>query len=315
MLAAAADRSPHALSVVDAWSRPTPPGVSVGVAYFGIANSGAADTLVAIESPAAERVEVHSTTVVGGLMEMRPSAAVEIPAGGRIVFEPNGLHAMLIGLKHPLKEGERIALTLVFRRSGPVSAEAVVRGADAKTPPTSELGAAGPAPGFRLTVWPPRARSPDFKLVDFDGRPRTLKDYRGRVLVIFFGYLRCPDACPAELFKLAQVMKELGRVSDHILVLFVTLDPQRDTPALLKSYVTGFDARFIGLSGAPAQTDEAAANFHVDYAQIRAGADYTVDHSTSTFLIDGRGRLRLVGAMSSSIGDLVHDLRALAAEQ
>jgi protein SCO1/2 len=168
--------------------------------------------------------------------------------------------------------------------------------------------------GYRLAAWPPRAASPDFNLVDFDGRPRTLADYRGRVLVIFFGFVHCPDACPAELFKLGLVMNQLGPAARHIQVLFVTLDPQRDTRALLKSYVTAFDPRFIGLSGTVTQIDRAASSFHVEYARVGVGADYTIDHSTSTFVLDATGRLRLVGATNTSIGDFTHDLAALAAE-
>jgi protein SCO1/2 len=168
--------------------------------------------------------------------------------------------------------------------------------------------------GYRLALWPQHAASPNFKLVDFDGRPRTLADYRGRVLVIFFGFVRCPDACPAELFKLGLVMNQLGPTARHVQVLFVTLDPQRDTQALLKNYVTAFDPRFIGLSGTVTQIDQAASSFHVEYARVGVGADYTIDHSTSTFVLDATGRLRLVGAANTSIGDFAHDLAALAAE-
>jgi len=92
------------------------------------------------------------------------------------------------------------------------------------------------------------------------------------------------------------------------------LDPQRDTQALLKTYVTAFDPRFIGLSGTAAQIDRAAGNFYVEYARVGVGADYTIDHSTSTFVLDAAGRLRLVGAMNTSVGDYAHDLAALAAE-
>ena len=166
--------------------------------------------------------------------------------------------------------------------------------------------------GYRLEVWPQHAGSPDFLLNDSAGRQRTLRDYRGRVVVVFFGYARCPDVCPSELYKLSLALKQLGNLRERIQVLFITLDPQRDTPALLKSYVAAFDPSFEALTGTAALIDKAAASFYVEYARVGDGADYSIDHSTSTFVIDGGGRLRLVGTMKSTAGDFTHDLRELA---
>jgi protein SCO1 len=173
---------------------------------------------------------------------------------------------------------------------------------------------AAPLHPDRLAVWPQGAASPAFELFDTEGVPRTLRDYRGRIVVIFFGFLHCPDACPAGLFKLAQVMKQLAQAAAHVQVLFITLDPERDTPASLKSYVSAFDPRFIGLTGSPAQVDEAATGFNVQYARVPLGNDYTIDHSTAIFLFDGTGRLRRIGAVNSPVADFVHDIAALAAE-
>jgi protein SCO1/2 len=132
------------------------------------------------------------------------------------------------------------------------------------------------------------------------------------VVVIFFGYVHCPDACPAELFKLAQVMKRLGPASAHVQVLLITLDPQRDKLPILKSYVTDFDPRFVGLSGTEAQIDEAAASFYVAHAKVELANDYAaIDHSTATYVLDGLGRRRLIGSMSTSIDDFAHDIRIL----
>lgn len=172
-----------------------------------------------------------------------------------------------------------------------------------------------PAQPSRLIDWPQGAGSPAFRLVDTEGVPRTLRDYRGHVVVIYFGFLRCPDACPAGLLKLAQVMKQLGPVAAQVQVLFVTLDPERDTPASLKSYVSAFDPRFIGLTGTSAQVDEVASGFNVQYARVPVGNDYTIDHSTATFLFDSVGRLRRIGAANASVADLAHDITALAAER
>lgn len=167
----------------------------------------------------------------------------------------------------------------------------------------------------KLAVWPQGAGSPTFALLDTDGSPRTLRDYRGRIVVIFFGFMHCPDACPAGLFKLAQVMQQLGQDASHVQVLFITLDPERDTPASLKSYTTAFNPRFVGLTGTSGQVDQAASNFNVQYARVPLDNDYTIDHSTGIFVFDPSGRLRRVGAVNSPVADFVHDITALAAEQ
>ena len=171
---------------------------------------------------------------------------------------------------------------------------------------------AAPALEYRLAQWPQRGRTPDFSLLDVEGRTRTLADYRGRIVILFFGFVRCPDACPAELFKLSLVMKKLGALGARTQVLFVTLDPQRDTPQILKKYVFAFDPRFVALSGSPAQVDRAASSFFVRYARVGSGSDYTIDHSAESFVIDAQGRLRLVGTLDTSVDDFVHDLSLLA---
>jgi protein SCO1/2 len=305
-----ASASSGSISVAGAWSRATAGGASVGVVYFDLINSGPADTLLAIECPVAERTEMHATGSTDGIIKMRPVTSVDIPAAGRLSFRPGGLHAMLVGIKRPLQEGGRLPVTLVFRRSGRLQFEAAIRGLGAGAPP--ETAAPPRTAGFRMAVWPQRAESPELRLFDFDGRSRRLADYRGRVLVIFFGFVRCPDACPAELFKLALAMKRLGPLRDRMQVLFVTLDPERDTPQILKSYVTAFDPRFIGLTGSTADIDRAAGSFYVEYARVGQGADYSIDHSTSTFVVDADGRLRLVGTLDATVDDWVHDLAAVA---
>jgi protein SCO1 len=305
--------SSASISVAGAWSRATAGAASVGVVYFEVINAGPADTLLSIECPAAERVEMHATTRADGMMKMRPVPTVDVPAGGRLSFQPGGLHAMLIGLKQPLREGGRLPLTLVFRRAGRLQFDAAIQGLGSVNGPAAAVPST-PA-DFRLAPWPQHAAAPRLRLLDFDGRPRQLADYRGRVLVIFFGFVRCPDACPAELFKLALAMKRLGPLSEHVQVLFVTLDPERDTPQVLKGYLTAFDPRFVGLTGTTADIDRAATSFYVEYARVGRGADYSIDHSTSTFVLDARGRLRLVGTLETSVEDWVHDLGLVAAER
>lgn len=134
--APAADQHAGALIVSQPWSRATPPGAPTGVAYLDIVNKGPADTLVRIESPVAREVQMHTSYTEGGMMRMRLVASLEIPEDGRVQFKPGGLHLMLVGLTQPLKEGDRFALTLVFQRTGPVRAEAIVQGLGAASPPS-----------------------------------------------------------------------------------------------------------------------------------------------------------------------------------
>ena len=192
---------------------------------------------------------------------------------------------------------------------------ALLAGATWAAPPAQLVKPAEPLQPNGLAIWPQGAGSPAFELLDTDGVPRTLGDYRGRIVVIFFGFLHCPDACPAGLFKLAQVMKQLGQGAAQVQVLFITLDPERDTPLSLKRYVSAFDPRFVGLTGTSAQVDQAASRFNVQYARVSLGNDYTIDHSTGIFVFDGAGRLRLVGAANAPVADFVHDIAGLAAER
>jgi len=153
----------------------------------------------------------------------------------------------------------------------------------------------------------------DFALTDHTGEPRALADYRGKAVVVFFGYTQCPDACPTTLSALAEAMKKLGPDADRVQVLFVTVDPARDTPALLAAYVPAFDPRFAGLYGDAAATERVAKEFKVIY-QKQPGATpstYTVDHSTGTYIFDPQGRLRLYVSHGQSPDVFAHDLREL----
>ena len=131
----AVEPSAGSIVVVNAWSRATASGAPVGVAYFEIINSGGEDTLIHIETPVAQQVEMHSMTTVSGLMQMRRVPSVNVPAQGRVRFEPSGLHAMLIDLVRPLKKGDRFELTLTFQHAGPVRAEAIVQDLGTMTAP------------------------------------------------------------------------------------------------------------------------------------------------------------------------------------
>jgi protein SCO1/2 len=167
---------------------------------------------------------------------------------------------------------------------------------------------------FRLVEWPAAAPRPAFHLLDVDGHQRTSDDFRGRVGIVYFGFTHCPDVCPSELFKLALAAKRLGTAADNLRVIFVTLDPERDSPELLKAYVRSFDARIVGLTGSTADINAAAATFSVALSKVAIGKDYTIEHSTGVYVLDKSSHLRLVGTSATSIDDWVHDLAILLAE-
>src|SRR5213078_1031144 len=153
----------------------------------------------------------------------------------------------------------------------------------------------------------------DFALTDHTGKPRTLADYRGKAVVVFFGYTQCPDVCPTTLAALAEAMKQLGPDADRVQVLFVTVDPDRDTPELLAKYVPAFDRRFLGLRGNADETARTAKEFKILY-QKQPGASpgsYTMDHSAGTFIFDPQGKLRLYVGVAQGPDVFAHDLREL----
>jgi protein SCO1 len=153
----------------------------------------------------------------------------------------------------------------------------------------------------------------ELALNDHTGRARTLADYRGKAVVVFFGYTQCPDFCPTTLSELAETMKRLGPEADRVQVLFVTVDPERDTREILAQYVPAFDPRFVGMYGDAAATERAAKEFKVIY-QKQPGAtpgSYTMDHSAGTYIFDPQGRLRLYVSYGQGPDVLTHDLHEL----
>lgn len=151
------------------------------------------------------------------------------------------------------------------------------------------------------------------ELTDHNGKLRRLEDFRGKAVVVFFGFTRCPDVCPTTLADAAQAMKQLGPDADRVQVLLVTVDPERDTRQVLADYVTAFDPRFLGMHGDLEATRRAAKEFKV-YFEKRPGKapdDYSIDHSAQSYVIDPQGRLRLFVRHERIAEDLAHDLRVL----
>jgi protein SCO1/2 len=152
-------------------------------------------------------------------------------------------------------------------------------------------------------------------LTDHNGQRRTLEDFKGKVVVLFFGFTHCPDACPTTLSELSTVARELGPDAERLQVLVVTVDPERDTPEVLRQYVPSFDPGFLGLYGTPEETSAAAKEFKVFFQkQPQAGGSYSVDHSAGTFVLDKEGRLRLFGQYGVGAKALLHDIRLLLNE-
>ena len=151
------------------------------------------------------------------------------------------------------------------------------------------------------------------ELTDHHGKLRRLEDFRGKAVVMFFGFTHCPDVCPTTLADMAQAMRQLGADADRVQVLFVTVDPERDTQEALARYVTAFDPRFLGLRGDLEATRTVAKEFKM-YFEKRPGASpgaYTVDHSAQTYVLDPQGRLRLFVRHGRVAEDLAPDLRVL----
>ena len=168
-------------------------------------------------------------------------------------------------------------------------------------------------PSFKTSDVTGSSLGGDFALTDHTGKPRTLADFRGKAVAIFFGYTQCPDVCPTTLATLAEAMKQLGPDADRVQVLFVTVDPERDTQELLAHYVPAFDKRFVGLYGDAAATERVAKEFKVLY-QKQPGTtpgSYTVDHSAGVYIFDPQGRLRLYASHGQGPEVFAHDLREL----
>ena len=152
-------------------------------------------------------------------------------------------------------------------------------------------------------------------LPDTDGRLRTLADFKGKVVVVFFGYTQCPDVCPTTMAELAQVKKALGKDGERIQGVFVTVDPERDTAAILKAYMASFDPSFVALRGTPEETTAAAKEFKVFFAKVpgKTEGSYTMDHTAGSYVLDANGKIRLFERYGSGAEALTADIKALLA--
>ena len=156
----------------------------------------------------------------------------------------------------------------------------------------------------------------DFELPDADGRRRRLADFKGKVTVVFFGFTHCPDVCPTTLLELAAVKKALGADGARVQGIFITVDPERDTPPLLKAYVGNFGADFVALRGTVEETKAVAKQFKVFFAKVPGSREgqYSMDHTAGSYVFDSQGKVRLFTRYGTGAKALRHDLKLLLAQ-
>jgi len=151
-----------------------------------------------------------------------------------------------------------------------------------------------------------------WSLTGMDGKTYSPADFNGKVTLVLFGFTQCPDICPTSLAELSQVMKLLGDDAARVQVLMISVDPERDTPEVLRAYVSGFNPRFMGLTGTPEQIKAAAASFKAYYARAAtANGNYNMDHSANFYLLDAKGESRVLLANNAGAENIAHDIRAL----
>lgn len=153
----------------------------------------------------------------------------------------------------------------------------------------------------------------NMRLTDHTGKMRTLADFKGKVVALFFGYTHCPDVCPTTMADFKQTMKLLGEESNDVQVLFVTLDPERDTPEVLAQFVPSFDSRFIGLTGSVEEIAATASMFKIFSSKVatEGRSTYTIDHSAGTYIYDKHGKIRLYVEYGEKPADLANDIKTL----
>ena len=166
---------------------------------------------------------------------------------------------------------------------------------------------------FKSTDVTGAAFAQDFRLKDHHGQLRTLADFKGKIVVTFFGFTQCPDVCPTSMTTMAEVKRLLGGQGERLQVLFITVDPERDTQALLKEYMASFDPGFIALRPEPDELKDVAAGFKIYYKKVSGSTptSYTMDHSAGKYIFDTEGRVRLFSAYGTDAATIASDIQIL----
>jgi len=178
------------------------------------------------------------------------------------------------------------------------------------------LGSGAQKPSFKAVDITGAEYARELSLPDADGKLRQLSDFKGKVTLVFFGFTQCPDVCPSTLAELAAVKRDLGKDGERVQGVFVSVDPERDTPQILKAYMSSFGPDFIALRGTPEQTKTAAQNFKVFYAKSlgKTEGSYTIDHTAGSYVFDAQGKVRLFVRYGGGAEALHHDLKLLLDE-
>lgn len=173
-----------------------------------------------------------------------------------------------------------------------------------------------PLPSFNGVDLTGAAYAREFELVDPEGRTRRLSEFRGKLPVIFFGYTQCPDVCPTTMGELRAVKAELGEAGRDVVPIFISVDPQRDTPSVLRDYAAAFGPDVLALTGSEAQIEVVKKEFRVvSKAAPGSQGGYTVDHTAASFLFDRQGRVRVYSRYGTPPAELLADLKTLLAEK
>ncbi|MRW88916.1 redoxin domain-containing protein [Duganella sp. FT80W] len=155
------------------------------------------------------------------------------------------------------------------------------------------------------------AIGPDYQLSYTDGKPAALRDFKGKVVMLFFGFTQCPDVCPTALARAVEIKRLLGADADKLQVIFATVDPERDTAPLLAEYMRAFDPSFVAVRGSLAQTAKTAKDFKIFYRKVPSGSSYTMDHTALTYVFDASGKIRLAVKHDETAQQVADDLRQL----
>ena len=174
------------------------------------------------------------------------------------------------------------------------------------------LAACSPA-GFQSVDITGANYAQGFNLVDTEGKPRTLADFKGKVVVVFFGFAQCPDVCPTTLADMAEVRKRLGRDGERVQVVFITVDPARDTPQVLSAYMRNFDPSFVALTGSAEQIEKTTKDFKVFFAKVpgKTATTYSIDHTAASYVFDRDGNLRLFVRYGQPVDAVTADIKRL----
>lgn len=268
--------------------------------YLQILNIGDnPDRLIGVETTIG-MAEIHEVQMENDVMRMSPIDGIDIPAGETVHLQPGGWHIMVMGLEHPLVEGDTFPLTLIFESGTVISVEAWV----SQTPIPYELevddlteaalSAVDEGTYVGQVVNPP-IQVQDFTVPASDEAITSLSDTNGQWRMIFFGYMHCPDFCPLTLVEYRRIKSMLGDAADDVTFIFISVDAVRDTPEAIHDYLENFDPEFIGFSADDVTLSRIQPDYGFYYSR-RITADslavYTVDHSTRSYLLDRDGVLR-----------------------